>query len=50
VASLGEVDVAEDPVRRGKEPTGYGSGEARERAFVAALCRYQEIGVHALFR
>jgi hypothetical protein len=47
---LGKAEVAQNPVRRGQEPIGSRSGEGRERPFVAVLCQFHEIGVHALFR
>ena len=45
---LGEVDVAQDPVRHRVEPVAGGDGEAREGLLVTVLCPDHEIGIHAL--
>ena len=47
---LGKAEVAQDPVRRGKEPIGPRGSEGRECPLVAVLREFHEIGVHALFR
>ncbi len=43
---LGEIDVAQDPVRHRVEPATDGDGEAREGLFVTVLGADHEIGVH----
>ena len=43
---LGEVGVAQDPVRHRVEAISHGDGEAREGLLVAALCAPHEIDVH----
>ena len=44
---LGEVDVAQDPVRHRKEPIRDGIDQVGKCLLVAALCTSHEIGVHA---
>ena len=44
---LGEVGVAQDPVRHRMEPIADGHGEAGEGPFVAALRSNHEFGIHA---
>ncbi len=44
---LGEVGVAQDPVRHRVEPVADGDGEAREGLLVTALRPDHQIGVHA---
>jgi hypothetical protein len=44
---LGELDVAQNPVRHRMEPIARRNGEAREGRFVAVLCSRHEIGIHA---
>jgi uncharacterized RmlC-like cupin family protein len=43
---LGEVDVAQDPVRNGVEPTANGYGEARKGLLVAILRPDHKRGIH----
>ena len=43
---LGEIGVAQDPVRHRMEPVAHGDGEAREGPFVTALCESHELGIH----
>ena len=45
---LGEVDVAQDPVRHRVEPVADGDGEAREGLLVTVLRPDHEICIHAL--
>ena len=45
---LGEVDVAQDPVRHRVEPVAGGDGEAREGLLVTVLRPDHEIGIHTL--
>src|SRR5215203_3473988 len=44
---LGEVDVAQDPVRHGMEAVAHGDSEAREGLLIAALRPDHQVGVHA---
>ena len=43
---LGEIDVAQDPLRHGMEAVADGDGEARERLRVTALRPDHEVGIH----
>ena len=45
---LGEIGVAQDPVRHRMETISHGDGEAREGLLVAVLCLPHEIDVHVL--
>ena len=45
---LGEIGVAQDPVRHRVEAVAHGDGEAREGLFVAALRPEHELGIHPL--
>ena len=47
---LGEVDVAQDPVRHRVEPVARGDGEAREGLLVTVLRPSDEIGIHVFRR
>ena len=44
---LGEVDVAQDPVRDRVESVAHGDGEAREGLLVTALRPSDQLGIHA---
>jgi hypothetical protein len=44
---LGEADVAQNPVRHGKEPITEARSEAGESLTVSALCSFHQIGIHA---
>ena len=44
---LGEANVAQNPVRHGKEPITEPGGEAGEGLTVSALCSFHQIGIHA---
>src|SRR4029079_8535089 len=44
---LGEADVAQGPVRHGKEPRTEPGGEAGEGLAVTALRSFHQIGIHA---
>ena len=43
---LGELDVAEDPVRHRQEPIRNGIDQVGKCLLVAALCTCHELGVH----
>ena len=45
---LGEVGVAQDPVRHRVESVAHGDGEAREGLLVAVLRPSDQLGIHAL--
>ena len=47
---LGEVDIAQDPVRHRVEPVAARDGEAREGLLVAVLRPDHECGIHVPFR
>jgi hypothetical protein len=45
---LGEIDVAQDPARHGKEPIGGPGRQEGVRPLVTVLCSNHEVGIHAL--